>query len=390
MVKRLILAVLAVICSYGLVFAQQDDPRKLELNFFFSPTCHVCHEVNEKIITPIEIEYSGNIRVNHLDISIVGNYKLLLGFKEKYGLREASVPSVQFADRLLIGKNEISGNLAGLIREELAREKPREHVFASSDILKHFFSFTPVTVIGAGLIDGINPCAFTVIVFFISFLALQGYRKKELALIGLFFIFSVFLTYLLIGLGLFSFFYSLKGFWVLRKVFNSAIGILSLVFGIMAVSDLLKFQRSGKTEGMSLQLPPAVKNQIHKVIGMNYRRDRQAVPAASGGKNMASLLVTALVTGFLVSILEAVCTGQVYLPTITFVLKSTGIKVKAFAYLVLYNLMFVLPLFVIFLCALAGATSEDFSRFLKKHFLPAKILMALLFFVLGVYLVWRA
>jgi len=42
------------------------------------------------------------------------------------------------------------------------------------------------------------------------------------------------------------------------------------------------------------------------------------------------------------------------------------------------------------LCALAGTTSEDFSRFFKKHFMLSKVLMAILFFVLGIYLIWRA
>jgi cytochrome c biogenesis protein CcdA len=244
-------------------------------------------------------------------------------------------------------------------------------------------------LVSAGLIDGINPCAFTVIVFFISFLALQGYRKRELVVIGLSFISAVFLTYLLIGLGIATFFYSLKGFWVLRKIFNLAIGLLSLIFAVLAVFDLSKFIKSGQTEGMSLQLPRAVKDQIHKVIGSRYRKDKTTAEFEPA-RSLFKLIITALVTGFLVSILEAVCTGQVYLPTITFVLKSTDIKLKALAYLVLYNLMFILPLFLIFLCALAGTTSEDFTRFLKKHFMLSKVLMAILFFVLGIYLIWRA
>ena len=35
--------------------------------------------------------------------------------------------------------------------------------------VERFLSFGLFTVLGAGLIDGINPCAFTVLVFFISF-----------------------------------------------------------------------------------------------------------------------------------------------------------------------------------------------------------------------------
>ena len=390
MVKKLIKAILAVVCFSGIAFAQTAHPQKPELDYFFTPTCHACHEVREKIILPIEANYKDKLTINFLDISSIENYKMLLALKQKYSLANSgSVPCVNFAGRMFCGKKEISDNLGKLIENELAKGSFRKSRNPAVDLVKNFFSFTPVTIISAGLIDGINPCAFTVIVFFISFLALQGYRKFDLAVIGLFFIFAVFLTYLLLGLGIFSFFYSLKGFWVLRKIFNVIIGVLSLIFGIMAVNDLCKFLKSGESEGLSLQLPQAVKNQIHKVIGLKYRKDKTAAGQARPG-NIFSLIITALATGFLVSILEAVCTGQMYLPTITFVLKSTDIKLKAFLYLVLYNLMFILPLFVIFLCALAGTTSEDFARFLKKHFLLSRVLMAVLFFVLGIYLVWGA
>jgi len=45
---------------------------------------------------------------------------------------------------------------------------------AGIDLAEHFRSFKTLAIVVAGLIDGINPCAFTVIVFFVSFLAFQG------------------------------------------------------------------------------------------------------------------------------------------------------------------------------------------------------------------------
>jgi cytochrome c biogenesis protein CcdA len=101
------------------------------------------------------------------------------------------------------------------------------------------------------------------------------------------------------------------------------------------------------------------------------------------------LVLSALITGFLVSILEAVCTGQLYLPTLTFILKSTPLKAKAFVYLVIYNIMFVIPLFAVFLLALLGVTSGNFSQFIRKHLASVKLLMAFIFISLGIFLVWR-
>jgi hypothetical protein len=196
------------------------------------------------------------------------------------------------------------------------------------------------------------------------------------------------LTYLLIGLGLFNFFYSFKGILAVRRLLNAGIGIFTFVLGIATVRDIVKFARTGSTEGMILRLPRSIENQIHKVIGAAYRKDRSGAGPAPGFSFFA-VFSTALVTGFLVSLLEAVCTGQVYLPAITFVLKTAPVKLQAAGYLVLYNVMFIVPLAVIFLCALAGVSSGQFAKFLHRHFLLTKSLLACMFFIFSILLIWR-
>lgn len=119
---------------------------------------------------------------------------------------------------------------------------------------------------------------------------------------------------------------------------------------------------------------------------MHYRKTDREGPVRP---HLLGLLLSALITGFIVSLLEAICTGQVYLPTITFILKITPLRLQAWGYLVLYNLMFIAPLAAIFLFALWGATSRDFAKFMQRHIGLIKILMAVLFFGLGVFLLWR-
>jgi cytochrome c biogenesis protein CcdA len=286
----------------------------------------------------------------------------------------------------LNGKGDAYLNLKKLIIASLGSNAPGLKEQAGQlDLIERFKRFSPLAIIGAGLTDGINPCAFTVIVFFISFLALQGYRKRELVTIGLTFIFAVFLTYLLIGLGLFNFIYALKGFWIVMRLINIGIGALSIALGILCIYDLYKYKTTGSSEDLVLQLPKPVKDRIHSVIGMHYRKAKDGMVT----RHIFNLILTALVTGFLVSLLEAVCTGQLYVPTIAFILKTSHLKIQALGYLGLYNLMFVAPLFVIFIAALFGVTSGDFSAFMKKHLPTIKILMALVFFGLGIFLIWR-
>jgi cytochrome c biogenesis protein CcdA len=377
----IVILVLTVICSF--VYAQKNLPK---LTIFYSPTCHKCQELKTEVMPKIQNEFAGKIEIEYRDISDINNYKYLLGLRNKYRPDLAiEVPVFFMGIHLITGKGDVENNLKILIYAALADTK-KEEKFPEVNLIAHFKSFRPATVISAGLIDGINPCAFTVIVFFISFLTLQGYRKRDLVIIGFSFVFTVFLTYLLIGLGIFNFFYSLKGFWATARIINISVGIFSIALGIFAVHDFFKFRKTKSTEGLILQLPQAVKNRIHTVIGMHYRKTAKE----ADGQHFFRLLVSTIITGFLVSILEAVCTGQVYLPTITFVLKTTQLKLQAFAYLLLYNLMFITPLLIIFLFALLGVTSEQFARFLKRHLGPIKILMAVLFFGLGIFLIWRA
>jgi cytochrome c biogenesis protein CcdA len=362
------------------------DPSQLII--FYSPGCHQCMQVKQEVMPAIEKEFKDKIIFEYRDVSQIENYKMLLGLlqADPAGLK-FQVPLFYLEGKFLSAEGQLRDNLqnfiaAGIKRDSALRLDP-------VDLVAHFKSFVPAAVVFAGLIDGINPCAFTVIVFFISFLALQGYRKKELIFIGLAFIFAVFLTYLGIGLGIFNFFYSLSGFWAVSRLFNIIIGTLSIIFGVFAIYDFIEFRKTGSTQGLIQQLPLAVKKHIHEVVGFFYRKSLQEKQQKSKPA-LGKLLFSALITGFLVSLLEAVCTGQVYLPTISFVLKSTTLKLEALGYLLLYNFMFIAPLVVIFVLALLGTSSQQFSGFLKKHLGLIKILMVILFFGLGIYLFWRA
>ena len=82
---------------------------------------------------------------------------------------------------------------------------------ADARLAAYLPALTPVTVIGAGLLDGINPCAFTVLLLLIAALlavtqvggvpALPAVRGRVL-LLGSIYVGAVFLTYLAVGAGL--------------------------------------------------------------------------------------------------------------------------------------------------------------------------------------------
>jgi len=360
-----------------------------KLVVFYSPSCHTCVKAKDEIIPGIEKEFKGRIQVEYRDITDIENYKLLLALEEKYESKiENTWPVFYFDGHFLNGRGNIRSGLRYLVSQSLSQKAQGAQRLASIDLIAYFRTFKTVGIITAGLEDGINPCAFTVIVFFISYLALQGYKKKQLIAIGLSFILAVFATYFLIGIGLFNVIYRLEKFVLVAKIFNISIGMLSIILGTITIYDVFKFKKTGQAEGMVLQLPKAVKNQIHSIIGLHYRKTKGEEELTLHTRTFR-LIISAFITGFLVSFLELVCTGQLYLPTINFVLKTTPLKLQALAYLFLYNFMFIAPLVIIFLFALLGVTSEQFAKILKRHLSTIKILMAILFFVLGIFLLWR-
>ena len=251
-----------------------------------------------------------------------------------------------------------------------AEEKTGE---AESKIVKRFSAFGTLAVAGAGLLDGINPCAFATIVFFISYMSLVGRERKEMLIAGGAFAAAVFVTYLLMGMGLLKFLSFLNEFSVIAKCVYllAAIGAFTLAF--LSLYDAIK-ARQGKVKEMSLQLPKSLKLRIHKVIREQTRT--------------SGVIIGAVVIGFAISALELVCTGQVYLPTITFVMGVEGMRPNALSYLVLYNLMFVTPLLVVIGFVYWGTTSIQLGGVLQRHLMSMKLGTGVLLFGLGAWLLF--
>lgn len=353
--------------------------KKATATLFYSPHCKICHKVKEEVISQVKEKYKENLDWRELNTAEnAENLRLLISLCKQFNRERVLVPSIVVGDAFLIGDQEIRKGLDAAIIEALKKEK-RPLAFLKTDLVDFFKKFSVFAVMGNGLIDGINPCAFAVIIFFMSFLAVYGYKKREIIYVGTFYCLAVFIAYLLIGLGLFNFLYSLEKIYLAIKLFYYFIAFFCFLMGIVALWDYFQFRKTGQTEKTILQLPKFLKKRINIVIGSRMREKKGGV---------WHLCFSSFVVGFLVSLLEAVCTGQVYIPTIVFILKNTDLKLKAATYLILYNFMFILPLIVIFLLSLAGVNSTKFNDFLKNNLGRIKILMALVFFCLGILILY--
>ncbi len=242
---------------------------------------------------------------------------------------------------------------------------------AGEELRKRFLGIGIFTVISAALLDSINPCAIATLLFLISYLSLVGRKGRELIIVGGAFAAGVFVTYLVIGLGLLHLVMAADAIRVVRVILYGVFGVATAVFGVLSAVDAVKSHR-GKHEEMKLQLPRFLKREIHRAIRTGVRVRRFAAGAA--------------VTGVVISVFEFTCTGQVYLPTIALMVKDAELKTRAVSLLVLYNIIFVLPLIVIFVAARYGMGSSRMEKFARSHMALVKALTAVLFLVLAFFL----
>lgn len=302
---------------------------------------------------------------------------------EKRGVSEdqwLATPMIVVGDDVLIGTEAHAQSLLTVVGKYAASGAPDpwseyDEELALGRLRDLFAKWGPLTVVGAGLVDGLNPCAFATLVFFISYMTFTGRRGRDILLVGAAFTLGVFLTYLLVGVGLSKIITSLPGFSSWGRWVYLLTGLLCVVLAALTIRDFVR-ARQGLASEMTLKLPMRLRQQINRVI--------------REGAQMRAFVPMAFLTGFLVSLIELACTGQVYLPAIMLMLSVPEMASRAFWYLLVYCLAFVVPLVVVFALAYLGTTSEQFGRIVGQHTATVKALTAVLFVALALWMAWMA
>lgn len=359
--------------SIALDSARGVPEGKREIVFFSTYGCNECDRVFYllKGITSGDSTYVLRI----YETEDPESKKLLAAFGKVYALPESArllTPAV-FVGRGYLVKSAINReNLVTLLSghpEPIPWAEIKKAERASHEaILEKFEGFRILPIIGAGLIDGINPCAFATLIFFITYLSVLGVERRRILWVAIPFILSVFLTYFLVGLVAYQILALLKVLhWVSVVIFGATVLFL-LVLAALSFNDFILLKR-GQGEKLKLKLPDRIRKRLNAII-----RKRTTF----GG-----FVVGAVVTGFLVSVFELICTGQVYLPTLVYMAQVSEFKGRALGYLLLYNLAFIVPLVVVFILVRFGMTEKHLQTFLTRRAGLTKILTALLFLVLA-------
>lgn len=347
----------------------------VETVYFYSATCSQCRYVSEKVIPPLKEKYGGRLVIDAKEISTEENLRLLLEMERRAGRAVNKRPPLIFiGDDILEGRKAIESGLAAAVARYVDKGGGTIAVNESSSsrtVADKFKSLGIIAVITGGLLDGINPCAFATLIFLISYLAYAGRKGRDLILSGFCYTAGVFAAYFGIGLGLFEFVRIFPAFETVGKAVMLFIAGGAVALGILSVYDWVMI-RKGRASEMKLQLSAFFKKKIHSSIRTGTRR---------GG-----IIVSSVTAGFLIGLFEFPCTGQVYFPIIVVIRGISGLRTQGILYLLLYNALFILPLIAVFILVYKGLTSDELAKLMKRRMALVKILTAVFFFMVALFL----
>lgn len=222
-------------------------------------------------------------------------------------------------------------------------------------------------IVGAALADSINPCVLGVLIFLIAFLTRVFKSKTRMLLGGLLYSLVVYITYLALGFGIIRSITSI-GF---TTGFYWVAAIIAIVAGIFEIKDYFWYGR-----GFTLQMIPGGAQRI-KLYTSKIESLQKKHP-------LLGLLLIGLL-GIFVVLVELPCTGAPYFAVLALLAK--GSYAQALPYLLLYNLIFILPLLVVIGIAYTGKGAR-MEEWRKKHRGFMRLAIGVFLVALGVYMIY--
>jgi cytochrome c biogenesis protein CcdA/glutaredoxin len=377
MKKYFVTIFFSVIALFGFISAKAAP---VEVYFFFGDGCPHCAKV-EPIIDYLEKEYPDVLFSRYEVYRNKENARLMFSLYGKYGVpkeRQGAVPIVFVGDSYLIGDRSIIDNLEGRIRaliptwEEskieivVPEETPSvaESVPATTTQTKEEISpptkeYSLWAITAAAAVDSINPCAIAVLLILLTALMIGSNDKKRALFGALAFTSSIYLAYLLFGLGILQ----LINVTGLAGIVGKIIGVVAILIGLANLKDYFFYGKGGFVMEIPLRWRPTLKKLLRGITSP----------------------LGAFFIGFIVTLFELPCTGGPYFFVIG-LLSQTQSVWSVMPVLLYYNLVFVVPLLAITFLVYFGFTSiEHADKWKEKNIKVLHLIAGVIMLALGVW-----
>jgi len=353
-----ILFVVALLLAMPIVSLAQEKKAAV---YFYADWCPHCQKVDAAFK---EKGFYDKYDIQKLDFDESNNKKLLKNiFDELKYTGNAGIPAIVVNGKLLVGDGPILNNFEKEI--EIAQNKDvefvngmREKIGSNSNSSKNIFPI--VALIAAAFVDASNPCALAVLVLLLA-TVINAKGKKSALLSGFMFSLAIFLSYFLMGIGL----YKVITAFGISIYLSLGVGILAIILGLANFKDVFWY---GK--GFIMEVPLSWRPKMQEII------KKATSPWSAFG------------IGFMVSLFLVPCSSGPYVVILGMLAERVNMG-STLLFLVLYNFIFVLPMILItlgmyFFNTRMGKVEEwrkNNLRFL--HAIAGTILL-----ILGIYLIY--
>lgn len=331
---------------------------KTQFYLFVTDGCPHCKAV-EEYLSIIEQNYDLNATIVNVRDS-QENLDLFTKIRNDFGIKSAGVPLLIINGKSYLGENEIIQN----IKKELETCKDKECKLYIPKSKNSDAGILEITALA--ITDSINPCELAILLILLSAVLLK-FSKKSILYYGFAFIATIFICYLLMGIGLIFGFKLLSQYATIgTTTFSIVFGIIAIVLGILNLKDAISYGAGGFVMEVPMSWRPTIKKIVRDVTS----------------------IWSAIVIAIIVSFFLLPCTGGPYL------LVSGLLHMKPWSEIILwllyYNFIFILPmilvtLFVYFGLANVEKVDEERLKFVKIVHLVASIILI----IMGIYLVWK-
>lgn len=350
--------------------------QKVHLHMFYGQGCPHCAKLRT-FLKDIKPDYPGLVVHEHEVYSDSNGRRMFEEMSDNFNTPIEGVPTVFIDDKVIVG---FSNSIGDSIEQEIEKcmeencGNPAERGATnetvrmsgdkspSDDPKKKALTrkLTVPIVISAAAVDAINPCAFAVLIILMT-AALSITDKKKALKFGLAFSVSIYISYFLMGLGLFS---ALQATG-LSHTFYIIVTILAVIVGLLNIKDYFWY---GK--GFLMEVPLSWRPTMKKII------------------RSATSPFGAFIVGFAVSLFELPCTGGPYIVILGLLAKEVTREI-GILYLLLYNLVFISPLIILSLVIYKGlSTTEKLEKMRKEKIRLLHLIAGILMLGIAVSMVF--